>query len=94
MLRIGQRGIVSFPNVAYRGFCERLAATGRVPRLHGVGGFSWYNTPNVRFLSIGDFEDFCRDHEFRIDRRIALETQSGLRIQSDPNFNADVGFSS
>jgi homoserine O-acetyltransferase len=91
MLRIGRRGIVSFPNVAYRGFCERLAATGRVPRLHGAGGFSWYNTPNVRFLSIADFEDFCRDYEYQIDRRIALDTQSGSRIEENPNFNADVG---
>jgi homoserine O-acetyltransferase/O-succinyltransferase len=91
MLRIGRRGIVSFPNVAYRGFCEQLAVTGRVPRLHGIGGFSWYNTPSVRFLSIADFEDFCRDHDFQIDRRIALDTQSGQRIESDPQFNADVG---
>lgn len=91
MLRIGKRGIVSFPNIAYRGFCERLAATGRVPRLHGACEFSWYDTPNVRFLSIADFEDFCRDHGFQIDQRIALDTESGQRIDCDPNFNADVG---
>jgi homoserine O-acetyltransferase/O-succinyltransferase len=91
MLRIGRRGIVSFPNVAYRGFCERLAATGRVPRLHGASGYSWHNTPNVRFLSIADFEDFCRDRELQIDRRVALDTQSGAKIDVEPNFNADVG---
>jgi homoserine O-acetyltransferase len=91
MLRIGRHGIVSFPNIAYRRFREQLATTGRVPRLHGNDGFSWHNTPNVRFLSIDDFEDFCRDRGIHIDQRIALDTESRLKIDRDPNFNADVG---
>ena len=78
-------------SIAYRGFRDQLAATGRAPRLHGADGFSWHNTPNVRFLSIADFEDFCRDQGIQIDQRIALDTESGLRIDRDSNFNADVG---
>jgi methionine biosynthesis protein MetW len=91
MLRIGRRGIVSFPNIGYRGFREQLAATGRVPPLHRTDGFSWYNTPNVRFLSIADFEDFCREQKIHIDRRIALDTESCRTVDRDPNLNADVG---
>ena len=91
MLRVGRRAIVSFPNIAYREFRFQLVAEGRAPRLHGVDGFSWHNTPNVRCLSITDFEEFCRDHGIRIDQRIALDTEFGLRIDRDPNFNADVG---
>jgi hypothetical protein len=71
--------------------CYAISVTGRVPRFHGAGAFSWYNTPNVRFLSIADFEDFCSEREYHIDRRIALDTQSGLKIENEPNLNADVG---
>ena len=53
MLRVGRRGIVSFPNIAYREFRRQLVAEGRAPRLHGADGLSWYNTPNVMTAAFG-----------------------------------------
>ena len=50
----------------------------------------WYNTPDVRFLSISDFEEFCREKSIRIHRRIALNTEDGCEIFHDPNRNADL----
>ncbi len=90
MLRVGRRGIVSFPNVAYRNLRAELAQQGRAPRVHAELGFRWHNTPYLRFLSIADFEEFCRQQGFTIHQQIALNTEADSRVLDDPNLNADV----
>jgi len=90
MLRVGRRGIVSFPNVAYRKLRAELAEQGRAPRVHAEHDFQWYDTPYVRTLSIADFEDFCRQQGIAIHQRIALDTEADTLVQDDPNLNADV----
>jgi homoserine O-acetyltransferase/O-succinyltransferase len=90
MLRVGRRGIVSFPNVAYRARRAELTDEGRAPRVHAEHGFQWHNTPYVRSLSIADFEDFCRERSIAIHQRIALDTTTDAVIDEDPNLNADV----
>jgi homoserine O-acetyltransferase/O-succinyltransferase len=90
MLRVGRRGIVSFPNVAYRKLRAELAEQGRAPRVHAEYGFQWHNTPYVRSLSISDFEEFCRQQGFKICQQVALDTEANALVQDDPNLNADV----
>jgi homoserine O-acetyltransferase len=90
MLRVGQTGIVSFPNLAFEQLRRILAEEGRAPRGYGWIRDRWYNTPDVRFLSISDFEEFCREKSIRIHRRIALNTEDGCEVFHDPNRNADL----
>jgi homoserine O-acetyltransferase/O-succinyltransferase len=90
MLRVGRRSIVSFPNIAYRTHRRQLADEGRAPRGHALQNFRWHDTPNVRFLSIADFEEFCRQHGFQILQQIALDTEADVHIFDDPNINADL----
>jgi homoserine O-acetyltransferase len=90
MLRVGRRGIVSFPNLAHKRLRAQLADDGRAPQVAAPHGFSWYNTPNVRFFSIADFEQFCHDRGIRVHRRTALDTQSERVVLDDPYRNADV----
>jgi homoserine O-acetyltransferase len=90
MLRVGRRGIVSFPNVAYRKLRSELAEQGRAPRVHAEHGFQWHNTPYVRALSIADFDDFCRQQAITIHQQIALDTEANALVEDDPNLNADV----
>jgi homoserine O-acetyltransferase/O-succinyltransferase len=90
MLRVGRRGIVSFPNVAYRKLRAELAERGRSPRVHAECGFEWHDTPYVRWMSIADFEDFCRQQGVAIHKRIALDTEADTLVYEDPNLNADV----
>jgi homoserine O-acetyltransferase len=90
MLRVGQTGIVSFPNLAFEQLRRILAEEGRAPRGYGWIRDRWYNTPDVRFLSISDFEEFCREKSICIHRRIALNTEDGCEIFHDPNRNADL----
>ena len=91
MLRVGSRGIVSFPNFAYKPLRAMLAEQGRAPEsTAGLLRHNWYDTPNIRFLSIADFEDFCADKGIKVHRRIALDTEAGAEVTDDPNLNADM----
>ena len=90
VLRVGKRGIISFPNIAHHEAQRRLVQDGRAPRPSSFESLSWYNTPTVRFLSIADFEDFCQEQGIRIHQRIALDTKAGKVVEHDPNRNADV----
>ncbi len=90
ILRVGHIGIVSFPNLAFRPLRNILAKDGRAPRGYGWIREQWYDTPDVRFLSIADFEEFCRAKSIRIHRRIALNTEDGAEVFQDPNLDADL----
>jgi methionine biosynthesis protein MetW len=77
-LRIGKRVIVGFPNFAH--FYPRwmLFFRGKTPVTKSLPYF-WYETPNVRFLSIGDFEDFCRKKHLRILSAVYLGRDNIIR---------------
>lgn len=90
MLRVGRCAIVSFPNFAYHKLRRMLAEAGRSPKSEGPYHFEWYDTPNRRFPSIADFEDFCRAKQIRIDRAVYLDSEHSRWVTDDPNLNADV----
>lgn len=89
MLRIGRTCIASIPNFAYHRLRQMLAVEGRAPKA-GVLRYEWFNTPNIRFFTIADFEDFCLKKNIRVDRRIALDTEAGTEVFADPNLKADL----
>lgn len=90
MLRVGKRAIVSFPNFAHQPLRRQLAEQGRAPRVLPMQGYHWYNSPDVRFLSIADFEEFCRERSIRIHQRVAIDTQQRREVDEDANLLADV----
>jgi homoserine O-acetyltransferase/O-succinyltransferase len=90
MLRVGKRAIVSFPNFAFKKLREMYVKEGRAPQGSGIYGYSWYNTPNKRFPSIRDFQDFCAQHGFVVEQEIYLDTENHTRVSTDPNLNSDV----
>jgi methionine biosynthesis protein MetW len=58
-LRVGRRAVVGFPNFAHIRSRFELFFRGRAPVTAALP-HPWYDTPNVRFLSITDFREFCR----------------------------------
>jgi methionine biosynthesis protein MetW len=65
MLRIGRECIVTFPNFGHWRCRLSLGVRGRMP----VSRFmphSWYDTPNIHFCTVNDFETLCRDKGIRI----------------------------
>ncbi len=71
MLRVGRRGIISFPNFGYWRVRLQLLMRGRMP-VTGSLPYAWYETPNIRVLTIGDFRALCRDEGIRIVDQICL----------------------
>ncbi len=65
MLRIGRCGIVGFPNFAHWRLRAGLFFGGRAPKSPALP-FEWYDTPNIRVLSIRDFFDYCRQEKIRV----------------------------
>jgi methionine biosynthesis protein MetW len=68
MLRIGRYGIVGFPNFAQWQLRRGIFFGGRAPKSSALP-FEWYDTPNIRVLSIKDFFDYCRSRRIRIVHR-------------------------
>jgi len=92
MLRVGKRGVVSFPNFAFRELRKMLFEQGRSPKAACGYHYEWYNTPNRRFPSVADFEDFCRHKGIVMHRGVFLDTEAGRAgsPDDDPNLNADL----
>ncbi len=65
MLRIGRYGIVGFPNFAHWRLRSGLFFGGKAPKSPALP-FEWYNTPNIRVLSIRDFFNYCNQLNIQV----------------------------
>jgi methionine biosynthesis protein MetW len=84
-LRVGKRVIVGFPNFAHIKARLTLFAQGRTP-INDALPYYWFETPNIRFLTIRDFIDYCRKKDIKIEQKYYLG-KSGL-IHILPNLFA------
>jgi len=86
MLRVGREAVVSFPNFGHRSHREAIAA-GRMP-VSKILPYQWYDSPNVRFFTLADFEALCAELGIAIRERLAFD---GERVVTeDPNLNASI----
>ncbi|MCM8612663.1 methionine biosynthesis protein MetW [Accumulibacter sp.] len=89
MLRVADEAVVSFPNFAYRSNRAAIAA-GRMPVSEDLP-YDWFDTPNVRFFTIADFEDLCARLGIQIRERLAFD-EAGRAVSDDPNLNGSLAF--
>jgi methionine biosynthesis protein MetW len=78
-LRIGKKVIVGFPNFAYIKARLMLFFKGRAPITRSLP-YSWFDTPNVRFLSITDFMEYCNDKGINIIETHYLGKKDVIRL--------------
>ena len=90
ILRISNRSIISFPNFAFKPLREMLFNKGKAPKAEGLYGYNWYNTPNRRFPTILDFQEFCDDKAIKIIEDYFLNTEEKKLVREDPNLNCDT----
>ena len=93
MLRVGRLGIVSFPNFCYLPVRLQMAFSGHVPVTPELP-YQWYNTPNIRVLSLEDFRTYARAVPFAIKRALAVNPSDGGSIREVrfwPNLLASYG---
>ncbi len=71
MLRVGRHAIVAFPNFGH--WQVRLAHlfSGRAPKTK-LFPHNWYESPNVHFLTVKDFEELVDQEGWKVERRICL----------------------
>ncbi|MEJ2098896.1 MAG: methionine biosynthesis protein MetW [Desulfobacterales bacterium] len=94
IMRIGKKGIVSFPNFSHWVCRLQLLSTGFAPVTKQLP-YQWYDTPNIRVITIKDFRKFIRDVGLKILKEVAINTHSqnryGKIIHVLPNLRATYG---
>jgi methionine biosynthesis protein MetW len=87
MLRVGRRAIVAFPNFGHWRVRLNHLFSGRAPRTQ-LFPHEWYDSPNIHFLTIEDFEALAAKRNWTVEKRIFL---SGHRqVSLLPNLTAEV----
>ena len=85
-VRVGRVGIISFPNFAH--WPNRLSVLrGRMPVTKALP-YQWYDTPNVRFGTLADFEVLARKTGLRVLDSFGL--QDGRVVRRWPNARAST----
>lgn len=87
MLRVGRKLIVAFPNFGHWRVRLSHLVSGRAPRT-GLFPYEWYESPNIHFLTVEDFEIFCKEQGWIIEKRYYLS--GNKRIKAAPNLMAEV----
>lgn len=85
--RVAKKVIVSFPNFAHLLCRLQLTLEGCAPQTKQLP-YRWYNSPNIHFLSLKDYDRFCEELDIRIERRIPLGKNSSLPVRVMPNLFA------
>jgi methionine biosynthesis protein MetW len=86
-LRVGRKVVISFSNFAYYKSRLQIFFRGRTPVTEALP-YQWYETPNLHFLSVSDFIDYCRLKNVRIERSMYIS--DGERIKLFPNLFAQT----
>ena len=86
MRRVGRRIVVAFPNFGHWSVRFSLLWSGRAPRTRHLP-YAWYDSPNIRVLTILDFEELLRQEGIRAEKAFYLR---GVQlIRRWPNMRAD-----
>lgn len=91
MLRVGEKGVISFPNFGYWRVRSYLFLNGKMPK-SAILPFEWYNTPNIHLLTINDFKEYCKQRNIRILNQIYMnkaKVKKDLIHNMMPNFYAE-----
>ena len=87
-LRVGKKVIVGFPNFCYITDRLQIFFRGHVPVTASLP-YEWYDTPNLHFLSIADFIEYCTKRYIRIEQAVFIGKNKKIRLF--PNLLAETG---
>jgi len=85
LLRVGKKGIVSFPNFSYWGVRAQLLLTGYAPVTRELP-YQWHDTPNIRVITLKDFRKLSREVRFKILKEVAVNTNGSRMAGSTVTF--------
>lgn len=87
MLRVGRRAIVAFPNFGHWRMRASMLARGQMPKTK-LFPYEWYDSPNIHFLTVDDFENLAAREGWQIERRYFLAGHRKVTALS--NLRAEV----
>jgi methionine biosynthesis protein MetW len=87
MMRVGRRAIVAFPNFGHWHVRISHLFSGRAPKTD-LFPYDWYDSPNLHYLTIDDFEESAEKESWIIEKRIFLAGTRDVRML--PNLMAEV----
>ena len=87
-LRVGKKVIVGFPNFCYITDRFQIFFRGKVPVTSSLP-YEWYDTPNLHFLSIVDFKEYCKKNVIHIEKAVVTSKNKQVRVL--PNLFGEVG---
>jgi len=87
MLRVGRRAIVAFPNFGHWRVRLSMLVSGGAPRTK-LFPYEWYESPNIHFLTVYDFEALAALEGLVVERRYFLAGRRKVTLL--PNLLAEV----
>ena len=87
-LRVGREAIVGLPNFAHYRARLQIFFRGRTPVTPSLP-YEWHDTPNLHFLSISDFTEYCRLRKIKIVNSVFIGENRTIKIF--PNLFALIG---
>jgi methionine biosynthesis protein MetW len=87
-LRVGKKVIIGIPNFAHFNARFQIFFRGRTP-VTGALPYEWHDTPNLHFLSILDFMNYCKKRNMTIEE--AYFIGSKRKVKLFPNLFAQTG---
>ncbi|MBR5941272.1 MAG: methionine biosynthesis protein MetW, partial [Neisseriaceae bacterium] len=80
--RVAKEAIVTFPNFGYWRNRLQLALGGHMPVSENMP-YQWYDTPNIHWCTLQDFDLLCEKNHIRILERTVMS--NGKTVNKLPN---------
>jgi methionine biosynthesis protein MetW len=87
MLRVARHAVVAFPNFGHWSVRLSMLASGQAPKTR-LFPYDWYDSPNIHFLTIQDFDALARKEGWTVERCFYLSGRR--RVTLLPNLTAEV----
>ena len=91
MLRVGNEGIVTFPNFGHWRSRLQLFFGGHMPVTRTLPS-KWFNTQNIHLCTLQDFEQLCIDNKINILQRTVVDRahKSSFLMKLFPNLLGEI----
>lgn len=82
LTRVAKQAIVSFPNFGYWRNRLQIGLLGHMPVSERMP-YQWYNTPNIHWCTLQDFDRLCAKNHIRVLERTVMTAGKRINILSN-----------
>ena len=88
-MRVAKQAIVSFPNFGYWRNRFQIAIGGHMPVSERMP-YHWYDTPNIHWCTLKDFDLLCAKNKIRVLERAVMA--GNKQVKHFPNLLGSLAF--